>query len=180
MNRTTLLLLALLLSSCYTQKKAAQQTSKAYLTYPGPFAQQVVKWFPPKVYDSTRVEIRPGKVTYLPGDTIVIDCDSVVKQTQSYIIGHKQAPRTSIVRIPCPPSTHQYDSFLTIQTIQTENTMAIAAKDAELAQERAKGADLTKENQQKDKKIRTLTSVCIWGGGIIAIVLLGLMWFLKR
>lgn len=72
-----LLLISTLFASCYTQKKATLQVTKAQGNYPTMVAGKCALWYPPKIYDSVRTEYIQGETEYYI-DTIKVDCDSVV------------------------------------------------------------------------------------------------------
>lgn len=77
-----LFLLLIFLSSCYSQKKATFQITKAQSQYPTMVAGKCGLWYPPKIYDSIRTEYVQGETEY-SFDTIRIDCDSVVNNARN-------------------------------------------------------------------------------------------------
>ena len=66
-------LLLIILTGCYTQKKAAKQTDKAFYHYPGMVAGKHVKWFP-----ITQSENIISNIDTLV-DIQVMPCDSFVR-----------------------------------------------------------------------------------------------------
>lgn len=72
-----LLLISTLFVSCYTQKKATLQVTKAQSNYPTMVAGKCALWYPPKIHDSIRTEYVQGETEYY-FDTVRVDCDSLV------------------------------------------------------------------------------------------------------
>lgn len=106
----------LVLSGCYTQRKAERQLVKAQARYPQIVAKDCGNWYPPKEMTVTQTEYRQGATVYHT-DTLTIDCDSVVKNGKS----------NNVVSMPCPPQSERVDTFYTSRVTTVENTAGITA-----------------------------------------------------
>lgn len=115
-NRMIYLFAFLVLSGCYTQRKAERQVLKAQTRYPEVVANDCGNWYPPKEVTVTKTEYKPG-VTVYHSDTVKIDCDSVVKNGTG----------NTVVYMPCPPRSERVDTFYSTHTKTVENTARIAA-----------------------------------------------------
>lgn len=113
-NIIVLVVSVIILTGCYTEKKAFRQLDKAYNTYPATTAIRCDTWFPIKWFDSTRIEYIFGDVEYIH-DTIVIDCDTVKAANDG----------TKIVKAPCPPCPQRVDTVITYREKQGESTAAL-------------------------------------------------------
>lgn len=117
MRNSMLCLYALLvLSGCYTQRKAERQVIKAQAHYPQIVAKNCGNWYPPKETTITQTEYKQGATVYRT-DTVTVDCDSVVKNGKG----------NNVVSVPCPPQTERVDTFYTSSVTTVENTARITA-----------------------------------------------------
>jgi hypothetical protein len=106
----------LVLSGCYSQRKAEKQVLKAQAHYPQVVGSDCGNWYPPKETTVTKTEYKPGATVY-HSDTVKVDCDSVVKNGKG----------NSVVYLPCPPQGVRVDTFYTTSLKTVENTAKITA-----------------------------------------------------
>lgn len=112
MNKLTLLLSIACLSSCYTSKKAVEQSVKAYVNYPDKVAELHSKWFPISSKTVIEKEYIQGKDSIII-DTVTVDCSEVVNEVEK------------IVKVPVAVNKYRVDTFR-ISTIDSlENTAKI-------------------------------------------------------
>jgi len=113
---TLALMLLGLFTGCNSLKVDRKRVSKVAFRHPGVLTEYCASKFVGK--DSIHVETRylPGRVDTLPGEVIVIDCDSVKKDSTK--------PR--IVKVPCPPSTHTVDTLYRDSVIVKTDPAAVA------------------------------------------------------
>lgn len=151
--------LLVVLCGCYTEKRAAKDVVRAHVEYPNITAGYCGKWYPIRIYDSTRIEYRPGDVKYIPGDTVVVDCDTA---------------KTKIVKVPCPPQIVRVDTLYFSSDKQAENT---AVSDTyKLAYEREREASNAKDAViAKQKKAN---DIAIWALIILGVYTIG-RWVLR-
>lgn len=95
------LLMVVFGSGCYTEKKAAKQTVKAFAEYPALVSGYCGTWFEPIVITKDSFIYKPGKTIFKKGEPVFVevDCDSVTKSNLSSHSGQK----ANYVKIPCPP-----------------------------------------------------------------------------
>lgn len=123
-SRMVCLCALLVLSGCYTQRKAERQLVKAQARYPQVVANDCGNWYPPKEMTVTQTEYKPGIPVYHT-DTVTIDCDSVIKNVKG-----------GVVYMPCPPRVERVDTFYTTSVRTVENTAKITALQQSYDQER--------------------------------------------
>lgn len=97
MRATILIITLALCSSCYTPQRAAKQVAKAQAVHPVVVGGLCSDFYPPTESITERIEYLPGEVRIIPGDTVIVDCDTVSSG--------------ELVRIPCPPSSHRTDTI---------------------------------------------------------------------
>lgn len=154
-NSFVCLCVLLLLSGCYTQRKAERQLLKAQARYPEIVATDCGNWYPPKELTVTKTEYKPG-VTVYHSDTVTIDCDSVVKNSAG----------DNVVYLPCPPRTERVDTFYTSSVKTVENTARITA----LQQLYDKEHDRAERLLHERNIWRIVALVCIAAIGIYAVI----------
>lgn len=120
----------MLCAGCYSEKKAIQQTTKAYTFYPATVADLYSKWFPIKSFVRDSIIYKQGETIWLPGDTVTIDCDSVLAANKG---------GSNKVNIPCPPCPTRVDTFYQSRSETQESTAGIVAIQGKLE---AKDKDL--------------------------------------
>lgn len=120
-----LLCIMWLASGCYSTKKAQFQVGKAQVLRPAVVAKICADLYPPRVFDSTRIEYRQGETIYRH-DTVSTTIDCPPNSTGT----------TRTVRIPCPPCPVQVDTLYTTKYSQVENTARVSQLTTELQKER--------------------------------------------
>lgn len=117
MKRIQLILFSiLLLSSCYTEKKATFQITKAQSNYSIVVAEKCALWYPVKPYDSVFIRYIKGETEYY-FDTLRVDCDSVLTNIVKSI-GSKPNVVIKAVKVP----KLRVDTFYDHQYHTVENT----------------------------------------------------------
>lgn len=155
-NNIVCLCALLLLSGCYTQRKAERQVIKAQAHYPQVVAAGCGNWYPPKETTITRTEYKPG-VTVYRSDTVKINCDSVVKNGKG----------DNVIYMPCPPQSRRVDTFYTTSIQTVENTARITALQQSY-------------NQEHDRAERLLWERNLWRmTALIAIAAIGIYVVIK-
>lgn len=179
MRKLTTIAALLLLTGCYTQKKAEKQLFKAYTHYEPTVAKYANIWYPVRESIRDSVVRIPGKSITIPGRTIYINCDSVIKSSD---VSHSKIP------VECPPvNCPAADTLLHYQVKIQESTSAIAQLNASLQNSidtiQKLRVDIAVKNAKIsdcDKKLRVRT---IWMIGVLvaagAIVVIKLIRFLK-
>lgn len=170
-------LCALLFASCYGPRKAQRQVLRAGTTYADILARYCGTAYPIQAFDSVRVEYRPGRVVT---DTswLTVDCDSVLRADLNPT---KSGLNKSVVRVPCPPSTHRIDTVYKERFRTEESTAKLAAQDSLHARERRDWeAKLAESEKQKNAEVvahaetKTGSKTRLWfaigGWGLIALV----------
>jgi hypothetical protein len=161
----------ILLSSCYTQKKAAKAVLKAQATYPNIVAKSCALWYPPKVYDSTRFEYVVGETEYYI-DTVRFDCDSLVNANKSAEKPtgkiEKQVLPTeakSIATIPINVPKLRVDTYIDHQYRWYENTANLELIQSKLdsTNEVAQDLNIDRKIEQKSKSDWRLISLILLG-----------------
>jgi len=112
---------------------------KARIHYPVVVAENCALWYPPKVFDSTRIEYRPGKTEYVPVEAEV-DCDTVKK---------------GIVKVPCPPHEKSTDTIYIEKYRVEENTAAIEAEKGKTKQIQKQYEQAIQDATQQKGKAKT-------------------------
>lgn len=141
--------LLLLVSSCYTPRKAERQVIKAKAHYPEMIAGACADWYPSLDSTGTSTEIKPGVELPPVINQVQVNCDSMLKA------GIANAT------IPCPPckqkapDTVEKKSHTTIvnRARETELELALARKDKEMQDMKDY---YTKQGNDKDKQIAVL------------------------
>ena len=131
-----LLLILWSMSGCNTPNRARRAVTKWQALQPGVMAAHCSNVYPIREWETVREKITPGATVYVPGDTVVVDCDSVIKHHTEKREKYSQVFRKNIhtVRVPCPPSSTRVDTFTRdVERVQ-ENTAAIAACKAEVTE----------------------------------------------
>lgn len=99
-------ILLIVVSGCYTPRKAARQVYRAESKYPMTVAGVCEMIYPIK--PSTRIEKVTQTDTVYSGDTMYMDCDSIVKAAADARMDGKvngKAGNVNTHRVPCPPPT---------------------------------------------------------------------------
>lgn len=110
-NQTLILLILILTSGCYTQKKAQKQFNKAHFKYPEISAKGCSIYYPIKEKITTDTKYIKGEVdTFI--EFVEVDCDTVV-QTKY---------KERIVKIPCPPRLQRVDTIFKTEIKEIENS----------------------------------------------------------
>ncbi len=98
-NYTTYIMILLsavtMLIGCYTPKKANRQVIKAQIEYPNIVAQHCSSRYPPVESVRDSIVIKDGETIY-NYDTVVIDCDSVVKYKTDTKVKYIQVTKTRV------------------------------------------------------------------------------------
>ena len=110
------LMLLGLFTGCNTLKVDRKRVSKVAFRHPGVLTEYCASKFVGKDSIHTEIKYLPGKVDTIPGEVIVIDCDSV----------KKDSTKSHVVRIPCPPSTHTVDTINHTETRTVTDPAAVA------------------------------------------------------
>ncbi len=126
-----LLIAAILLSGCYTTKKATKQVAKAQAIHPEVVASACISYYPTKDSIVERTVYLPGKIDTIPGKTITINCDSIVAAAKSKSTTSSGTLVSSkSVSVPCPPSTHQVDTFYAFKEKYQESSAKLKVAEA--------------------------------------------------
>lgn len=158
-------LLCILFSSCYNEKKATKQTTRAYLQYNKTFTGLLAKWYPPKPkLDSTHVEFKYAHDT----NYVTVDCDSAIRV------------KTKLVRVPCnciPDTVVKTRTIIQNDPIELArlNDLLELSTDS-LQQVREDRANLQGKISEKDADIKKLRRhkvimVCILGGILLISII---------
>lgn len=175
MNKFLLLILSLvLLNGCRTaQQKVSLSSSK----YPSEFRNECIRLYPVKTKDSLVIRTVHVRDT-IPGKTIFVDCDSVVKHAE------KQKPfsfeaRKHLTTVPvtCPPTVYLLDSIISLQSTVVEDQRKV-----EMWRETSDELQQTVTELQTlgEVKDRTIFRLSILGTVTSLLVLLLLYFYLKR
>lgn len=136
----TCIALLLLLSSCYTPKKAERQMLKAKAHYPEMVAGNCADWYPPVDSIDTKIVYKPGAPLPPRIDTVTVDCDSA----------------KGIVKLPCPPCQQKApDTVETTKFIQVVNNARVDQQAMELDRQ-AKQIAVLEDDKAELKKSRNL------------------------
>lgn len=156
------LILAISLSSCYTQHRATRQILKAQVHYPAIVADHCATIYPPKVDTFERISYKQG-ADVLHYDTIKIDCDSVIKQD------------IKIVRVPVVKERVRVDTVQKEVVRTVENTAATKAA-------QIKAYDLTLKNNELQDKITRLKTAkrYLWIACIVLAAIVFIPIFIKK
>lgn len=147
-----LLIIMLLLSSCYTPKKAEKQVIKAQISYPAVVANHCATIYPPKIDTFIRTEIKQG-ATVTEYDTIKIDCDSV----------NHFAGVSKMVKVPIGKIKYRVDTFTREVVRNVENTAKTSYLEANIKQiQKANDSINSKFQSEKNKVIKIKGARNIW------------------
>lgn len=146
-----MLLLIVLLSGCYTAKKAMRQDVKVQSQYPEISAANCAVWYPPRIESNTETKYIKGeeKIEYR---TVQVDCDSAIIATGK-----------NVIDVPCPGTKTRIDT-LKVVTLQA---VANVAKEAELL---LKNEKLATENIKAETKLRGANKLNWVLGAFLALV----------
>lgn len=150
----------LMVTGCYTEKRASKQTVKAYVTYPDLISGQCGLWFDPVVMTKDSFIYKQGEIIYKKGapQYVYVDCDSVQNPSKS----------SKIVKIPCPPC----DS-VRVDTLYRSRE----STEANRAKEHAQAAEI-KVLAQDNTKLQTQLRIAIYALIALAAYTLG-RWVLR-
>lgn len=99
---------------------------------------------------STRIEYVKGDTVYFPGQTITVNCDSLVEANKA--IGNTN----NIARVPCPPSTHVTDTLKTSDFLMWQDLSKMIPLEAKVSKMEQENTKLQAEKKQQSKEIRKL------------------------
>lgn len=114
MSKLYILLIMVLLTSCYNTKLAQRQVIKAQVNYPEVVAKHCASIYPPRIDTFERIEIKEGKVV-TEVDTVVVDCDTVL--IEKY--------KDRVVKVPIQVNKYRVDTILKEVVRNAENTARI-------------------------------------------------------
>lgn len=147
----------MVLTGCYSPKKATKQSVKAYSIYPGVVASLHTKWFPIKDSTSERVVYTPGEVQWRY-DTVEVDCDSVLRGLNFEGTGGRVSFQPLVLRVPCPPCPISVDTFKYYKFQAQESTAALQVLQDTIRARDAKIVGLTADNASKQSAL----NIAIW------------------
>ena len=152
----------MVITGCYSPKKATKHSVKAYSIYPGVVASLHTKWFPIKDSTSERIVYTPGEVQWRY-DTVEVDCDSVLgvlsfEGTGGQLKNEPSSKLRSIIRIPCPPCPISVDTFKYYKFQAQESTAALQVLQDTIRARDAMVVDLTADNASKQSAL----NIAIW------------------
>ena len=157
-------ILLILLSSCYTEKRARIHVNKAHSVHPVVVAEACASLYPVKDSIVIKKEYIQGK-----SDTLLqfveVNCDSVIHDT---IPGNDR-----IIRMPCPPSIKRVDTFIDHQYHTVENTAKVSELQLKLEVYRTdleKLSDKVKDKNSLIRKLILITSAMGLGFLILAFI----------
>lgn len=128
-NQIPIILIAFLLSGCYTVNKASKQVIKAHANFPQVTAEYCAAFYPPKDSVIVKRELVKGEVIKKI-DSFYVDCDSIVKN-------NPLSPGNKKVLAPPCVSTHSVDTVYDTKEIVRENTAKIAHFEFQLKEKEA-------------------------------------------
>lgn len=157
----SMIILAIVLGSCATQKKKLEKFQNFALNNPGELAKLCADKFPVKeITKPGRVDTVPGKTVYLPGKTIYLKGDSVKCPDQT---------------VQCPPSTNKTDTVFREDTAKLKMWMDNFQKERD-SLNLVKGQLSEVKDQLKSSEIQNRTK--LWT--IVALIgIIGAGVFLK-
>lgn len=167
-----LLFICLLFASCSSLKHDQRSLGKIHYRNPQLLEQYCAERFPVKIHDSIVERYLPGRIDTIPGETVYMNCDSVIEAIKSAKVKGDTTKPISSKRVPCPPcppSTKQVDTVDKYITKTVDNTAMIA-----LQSRRADEAErklLLSEDHNKQLKHRLLMCYSILGVIICLIIL---------
>lgn len=108
---------------------------------------------------STRVEYVKGDTVYFPGQTITLNCDSLVE-------ANKAAGRSNnAARIHCPPSTHVTDTIKKSDFVMWQDLSRVIPLESKVSKLEQEVVQMQTVNKQKSGEIRRLWIVLVAFGG---------------
>lgn len=161
MKTIVIILSMLLLASCYTQKKAEKQVTKAHINHPLVVAKFCGDVFPPKTITKIEKEYIQGKDSLIY-DTISVDCEEVINEVER------------IVKVPVIREHYRVDTFRENRTDSVENTAKVKALEIALSDE-------VKLRVQAETKAKRLTnqSYFLWSWFVLSILGIGFIVYTK-
>jgi hypothetical protein len=157
---------------CNALKIDKKRVSKISYRNPGVLKEYCANNFKGKDSVYKEVKYLPGKIDTIEGQTIIIDCDSVSKDT---------VYKTKTVQVKCPPSTAQHDTVYDHQYHWEESPQMVAK--VEMLQDSLsmyKGR-LVEKSFQLTTTISLLRKYqyIVWGFAIILILFLIIKYIIK-
>lgn len=141
--------------SCYTQKKAINQSIKAYVHHPSEVAGLHSNWFPVQTKTVIEKEYIQGKDSLII-DTVTVDCEDVIHED------------VKIVKVPVVKNHYRVDTFKHKQIDTVENTAKVTAMEGEIGVLKIEVSKLESKIESKNNK---LTFFISWFGlSIIAVL----------
>lgn len=156
MNKCLIILLVIL-SGCYTEKRASIQLAKAQGTYPHVVAAKCSDYYPTKDSIIRETEFIKGETSTVH-DSVLIDCDTVTEVKY----------KNRIIRVKQPQKT-RVDTYIKKVYKTVERTDKLRVKDTLLARYKSDLAFSTFE-VKKYKKRSKKYMICFYS--LIAILLL--------
>ena len=154
MNKTLLLIVLILFSSCYTQKKAKKDIYKIKGNYP-----KLLDKYCADEFRSDR------KDSIIKGDTVTIT-DTLFDSDTFFVDCPPNALK--VVKVPCPPSKTIKEYSLRVDTLYREFPESLA-KIKHLTNE---NEELKKENANLNKEVATLKKKLFKAGAVIGSMIL--------
>ena len=149
----SIIILSIILSGCTTPK---QRIEKLHVLHPLDAAKVCAEKYPPRVEHTQTIEYKQGKT-----DTMwqykYIDCDTVIGETR-------------IVKVPYPVQIKSKDTLFFRDSIFTENTAKLEAKNIELSNSLARQADAEKRAKKYKEQRGKLAIGGIFIGWVIAFI----------
>lgn len=125
------------------------------------YAKQCSKRFPITASTQDTIKQIVGKVdTFI--QLVQFDCDSAIKYTHDTLNIHDtiKGKQGHIFTIPCPPSTHQVDTFYHSKTTVEENSAKLflvnATRDSLINQCKKKDVEISNQDKEISKQARHL------------------------
>lgn len=109
----------MLVSGCYTKRKAARQVTRAQATFPAVVAEGCGSWYPPRIATTTNTQYKQGK-------------DSIVHDTIPVKCPDDAAGNPQTVYVPVPRYKTRVDTFFSEKVIEKENTAQVKALTAQI------------------------------------------------
>jgi hypothetical protein len=174
-----ILLLSLILAGCYTAKKATKQIAKAQAIHPEVVAGACISYYPTKDSIVERKIYLPGKVVTLPGKTITINCDSIVAAAKS-TPSNSTLVSSKSVSVPCPPSTHQVDTFYAFKEKYQESSAKLKVVEAMNSVLAAKVVVAQAQFAHSEEKVSRKNKIILYlalGYGVFILGLIAKLYF---
>lgn len=150
------IILLVILSSCYTERRGLRQFNRFHNLYPYKAAEFCNLWYPIKEKDSLSIRYIKGDTIWKKTEPIPYDCDKFIKERDSLSkLGYKTQKNANV---KCPDCPYTLDTLKEYQFKILEKTSALKEKDGIII----KKDELILDLESDKASIKKALSISLW------------------